>query len=203
MNDNHETEITNETIDENLEIDTSAEGEAEAVNEEDIPSMDEFEDQIDKSFQNVYVGDIVKGSIVGVSDTEVTLDLGSFAEGVIRANDFSSDPDFSILDDVTVGDEVSAKVIKKDDGEGNILLSKKQADFIITWDKMQEYMDNETVVTVKITKAVKGGVIAPIEGIRGFIPASQLSIRYVENLEEWEGKEVQAVLITVDESKNR
>ena len=208
MNDNQQTEVTNETIEDNLETEgikdeEVSEGQENSVIEENIPSMDEFEDQIDKSFQRVNVGDILTGSVVGVSDTEVTLDLGSYAEGVIRADEFSTDPNFSIVDSVTVGDEVSAKVINTDDGEGNILLSKKQADFILAWDKMQEYLDNETLVNVKITKAVKGGVIAPIEGIRGFIPASQLSIRYVENLEEWEGKEVEAVVITVDQSKNR
>ena len=196
MNDNQQTEITNETIEETLETDTQA-------NAESIPSMDDFEDQLDKSFQRVNVGDILKGTIVGISDTEVIIDLSSYAEGIIRANDFSSDSDFSLEDDVAIGDEVSAKVINMDDGEGNILLSKKQADLDIAWSNMQDNLENETVISVKITNSVKGGVITPLEGIRGFIPASQLSVSYVENLEDWVGKEVEAIVITVDESKNR
>ncbi len=196
MNDNQQTEITNETIEETLETDAQA-------NTESIPSMDEFEEHLEKSFQKVSVGDVLKGTIVGISDTELVIDLSSYAEGIIKANEFSSDPDFSLEDDVAIGDEVSAKVISTDDGEGNILLSKKQADMAIAWDNMQDYLENETVVSVKITNAVKGGVITPFGGIRGFIPASQLSVSYVENLESWIGKEVEAVVITVDEDKNR
>lgn len=201
MNDNQQTDLKNETIEETLETENTA-SKSEVV-KEDIPSMDEFEDQINKSFKKVNYGDILTGTIVGISDTEITLDLGSYAEGIVKINEISNDPNFSIEDELATGDEITAKVIKEDDGEGNILLSKKQADFLIAWDKMQEYMDNETVVTVKITNAVKGGVITPIEGIRGFIPASQLSVSYVKDLEEWVGKEVDAVVITVDQSKNR
>lgn len=218
MSDNQQTEITNETIEQNLETENTqgegltdlnentdeiTENQAEVVNEENVPSMEDFEDQIDKSLNKIDLGDIVKGSVVGVSDTEVIVDLGSYAEGVIRAADYSNDPNFSIKDDVTVGEEVHAKVIKDDDGEGNILLSKKQADFILAWEKLQEFMDEGVVLNVKITQSVKGGVLTFVEGIRGFIPASQLSVNYVENLDEWVGKEVEAVVITVDEDKNR
>ena len=231
MSNNQQTETTNETIDQNLETETTQnedqvtdfnestkevtvtpeepvkeevpEKPEDAVIEESIPSMEQFEDQIDKSFRKVNVGDIVKGSVVGVSDTEVIMDIGSYAEGLIRITDYSNDPNFSIKDDVTVGDEISVKVVKSDDGEGNILLSKKQADFALAWEKLQEFLDNATVLNVRITQSVKGGVLTFVEGIRGFIPASQLSISYVENLDEWIDKEVDAVVITVDEDKNR
>lgn len=226
MIDKQETEVTNETIDSaleteatdtNLEIEAT-EGQEETVdnnqddtvnneevsnNEEDIPSMGDFEDQIDKSFSKVNVGDIVNGSIVGVSETEVTLDLGSYAEGIIKAKDYSNDRNFSLTDDINIGDEISAEVVKTDDGEGNILLSKKRADFALAWDKFQKYMDDGTLLTLKISQAVKGGVITYVDGIRGFIPASQLSVKYVEDLNEWIGKEVEAAVITVDEGKNR
>lgn len=221
MSENQQDNLTNETIDEDLETKTTkddieTEEEAKDINneevsdttqelaqEENLPSMDDFEEQIDKSFHKVNVGDIIKGSVVGVSDTEIILDLGSYAEGMITANEFSGDPNFSLKDGVSVGDEISAEVIKDDDGEGNILLSKKRADYALAWEELKDHMDNETELTVKITQSVKGGVLTYVDGIRGFIPASQLSIRYVENLDEWIDKEVEAIVITVEESKNR
>lgn len=196
MSEKEQSEIENETINTNLEENNTSEVET-------IPSMDEFEDQIEKSFHKVNIGDIIKATIVGVSDTEVTLDLGSYAEGIIKANEYSNNPSFSLKDDITIGDSINAKVINDDDGEGNILLSKKQADFILAWDKLKKLMDEKTVLKTKISQSVKGGVITYLEGIRGFIPASQLSIDYVEDLDEWKDKEVEAIIITVEQSKNK
>lgn len=173
------------------------------IENETIPSMDEFEDQIEKSFHKVNIGDIIKATIVGVSDTEVTLDLGSYTEGIIKANEYSNNPSFSLLDDITIGESINAKVVNDDDGEGNILLSKKQADFVLAWEKLNKLMDEKTVLKTKISQSVKGGVITYLEGIRGFIPASQLSINYVENLDEWKDKEVEAIVITVEQDKNK
>lgn len=168
-----------------------------------VSSMKEFDDQINKSFHKVNVGDIVKGTVVGISDTEVILDLGSYAEGIIKSSEYSNNPNFSIRNDVKTGDVLSAKVIMEDDGYGNLLLSKKQADFLLSWKKLEEHMENRDILTLKIEQAVKAGVITYVEGIRGFIPASQLSINYVEDLSEWENKEIQAIVISVDEKKRR
>lgn len=197
MNENKQPELKNETINpelENADITDST---------EETLSMKEFEDQIEQSFHKVNVGDMMKGTIVGISDTEVTLDLGSYAEGIIKASEFSNDPNFSIRTDVVVGEKVTVKVIMEDDGEGNILLSKKQADFVLAWKTLNEYMQNRTILKVKVSQAVKGGVITYVEGIRGFIPASQLSINYVENLEDWANKEIEAIVITVEEDKRK
>lgn len=196
MNEKQQSEIENETINTNLKKDNTSENEI-------IPSMDEFEDQIEKSFHKISIGDIIEATIIGVSDTEVTLDLGSYAEGIIKANEYSNNPSFSLEDDITIGESINAKVISDDDGEGNILLSKKQADFILAWDKLKKFMDEETVLKIKITQSVKSGVITYLEGIRGFIPASQLSVNYIENLDEWIDKEVEAIVITVDKDKNK
>ena len=134
MSNNQQTETTNETIDQNLETETTQnedqvtdfnestkevtvtpeepvkeevpEKPEDAVIEESIPSMEQFEDQIDKSFRKVNVGDIVKGSVVGVSDTEVIMDIGSYAEGLIRITDYSNDPNFSIKEGMEKGGTV-------------------------------------------------------------------------------------------------
>ena len=96
------------------------------------------------------------------------------------------------------GDIVSGTVIA-----GNIELSKKEANDVLAWDKLQEMMENETVTTVRIKESVPSGVIGFLEGIRAFIPASQLSTDYVENTDAWIGKDLEVQVITVDKEKNK
>lgn len=167
------------------------------------PSMAEFEEEISRSMKKIREGDILSGTVIGVSDTEVMLDLGSYTEGIIRLEELSNDPRFSIKADIAVGDVIKAMVLREDDGQGNILLSKKQADDILAWDKLKELLETKEVVSVKLQSAVNGGMIAYLEGIRAFVPASQLSLAYVEDLESWVGKTVDVIVITVDEDKKR
>ncbi|NLO08797.1 MAG: S1 RNA-binding domain-containing protein [Clostridiales bacterium] len=174
-----------------------------AKENEVIPSMDDFKDQIEKSFKKVVEGDILKGTVIGISDTEVTLDLGSYTEGIVKLEELSNDPAFSIKGDVTVGEEMSCIVINEDDGKGNILLSKKRADDILSWEKLSEDMETKTKLKVKIAQAVKGGLVTYLYGIRAFIPASQLSIEYVEDLETWVGKEIEIIVITASKDDRK
>ena len=154
------------------------------------------------SFKKLKTGDIVTGVVVGVSDTEVTLDLNTYCEGIIRIDELSNDPKFSIKS-IKTGDEITAVVISEDDGNGNILLSSKQAADELAWDKLQQMMEDGTVLTLKVGGIVNAGVIVYVEGIRGFIPASQLSLSYVEDLNPWLNQTVEAKIITVDEAKKK
>ena len=169
---------------------------------EAVPSMEEFKDEINKSFHKYSAGEIVTGPVIGINETEVIIDLGSYAEGIIAAQEMSNNPAFSIKEDVKVGDVLSALVIKENK-EGNLVLSVKKADDKLAWATLTELKENKTVNTVKIAKAVKGGVTTYLCGIRAFIPASQLSINYVEKLEEYEGKELNAIVITADEAEKK
>lgn len=173
------------------------------MSEENIPSMESYEDEINRSFKKLREGDIVTGTVIGTSDTEVNVDLGSYTEGIIKIEELSNDPKFSIKADIAVGDVIKAMVISEDDGEGNISLSMKQATDVLAWDKLKEAYEQKTVFTVKLTEVVKAGMVTYLEGIRAFIPASQLSISYVENLDEWLGKTIDAVIITVEEEKRK
>ena len=178
---------------------------AEAVKaevKEETVSMGEFNDEINKSLHKYAEGDIVTGSVIGISETEVTVDLGSYAEGIVKAGEMSNNPAFSIKNDVKTGDTITAMVLRENK-EGNILLSVKKADDKLAWDKLKELKDQKTVSTVKVAAAVKGGCIAYLCGIRAFIPASQLSVSYVENLEEYKGKELSVRVITVDEENKK
>lgn len=170
---------------------------------EEVQSMKDYEDQINKSFTRIEEGTILKGTVIGISDTEVTVDLGYYAEGIIRLEDLSNDPRFSIKFDVTIGQEISAAVIREDARTGNILLSKKEADNILSWAVLKDYMEQRKVLKVKIAQEVNSGVVTYLEGIRAFIPASQLSLDYVNDLASYVGKELDVIVITVDEANNK
>ncbi|WP_418488775.1 S1 RNA-binding domain-containing protein, partial [Eisenbergiella porci] len=145
----------------------------------------------------------ITGTVIAVNEEGAILDLQYYAQGIIKAEDMSSDPNFNILEDVKTGDTIEATVVKTDDGEGNILLSKKEAVQVLAWDILKGYMDEKKSIQVKISEIVKAGAVAFVEGIRGFIPASQLSLTYVEDLEPWLGKQLEVRVITVDQEKNK
>ena len=148
---------------------------------------------------------MLTGTVISVDEKEVILDLKYYAEGVIRAEDFSNEPGFSLKDAVQVGDEITATVIRKDDGHGNILLSRAEANDILAWEKLAQYKEEKTVLDVKVKGIVNAGVIAYVEGIRGFIPASKLSLNYVEEdaLNDWLGKELEVRVINADAENKR
>ena len=166
-------------------------------------TMEDFSSELNNSMRVINAGDMVTGTVVGVSDTEVTVDLQYFAEGIIRAADYSGDPSFNIRHDVEIGSEVQAVVLRMDDGHGNILLSRRKANEILIWDKLKQLLADKTHITVKIAQAVKGGAVAYYEGIRAFIPASKMALNFVEDLETFVGKEAEAIVITADEENKR
>ena len=168
-----------------------------------METMDDFKDELEASFRQIREGDIITGTVIAVSEEEITLDLKYYAQGIIKVEDFSNDPDFAVLEQIHAGDDIEATVVKTDDGQGNILLSRKEANDVLAWEKLQQMMEDGTVVKVRIKESVPSGVVAFLEGIRAFIPASQLALDYVENTEEWIGKEVEAKVITVDPEKEK
>lgn len=166
-------------------------------------SMEDYSAELEASFRKIGEGDIISGTVIDVSEDGVILDLRYYTQGVIRAEDMSDSPDFSILRDVKNGDILEASVVRMDDGQGNILLSRKSANQVLAWDKLKQYMEEETVLEVKIGGVTNGGAIAYVEDIRGFIPASQLSLDYVEDVNPWLGKVIRVRVITVDQEKNK
>lgn len=171
--------------------------------EEVIPSMDDFREEIEKSFQMLKSGDMVTGPVIGVGDTEVTVDLGSYAEGIVPLDELSNDPKFSIKADIAVGDMVNAMVLSGDNGYGQVLLSIKRADNILAWDFLREAKEEGQIFKVKITEAVKSGVVTYLKGIRAFIPASGIDVNYVENTESYLGKQISVRIIEVDEEDKK
>ena len=166
-------------------------------------SMKDYEKELEASFRKIGEGDIIKGTVIDVNEEEIILDLKYYAQGIIKAENLSDDPDFLAAGKIAVGDEIEATVIKMDDGEGNIELSGKEANDVLAWDKLQAMLEQETIVKVRIKESVKSGVVAYLEGMRAFIPASQLSSDYVEDVEPWVGREIEVKVITVDQEKKK
>lgn len=168
-----------------------------------MQTMDDLRDELEATLKKIRVGDVVTGTVIDVKEDAVLVDLKTYADGVIRKDDLSEDPDFNLLLEVHPGDEITATVMATNDGEGNIVLSKKEANAILAWDKLRQMMEEREIVKVKISEVVNSGAIAYLEGIRGFIPASRLSDEYVEELSEWNGKTIEATVITADEETRR
>lgn len=194
---------TSETVSE-IPAEPAAEAAPEAPTEP-VETMADYAQELEASFKKIYEGDILTGTVIGISDTEITLDFGYYTDGIIRLEDTSDDPAFSIKTSIEIGQTLSATVIKRDDGAGHILLSMKEAAAVLAWDKLNELKDSQQNVTVKITGVTRGGAVAYLEGIRGFIPASKLSLNYVEedDLQDYLNKELEVRVITVDEEDKR
>ena len=158
-----------------------------------MESMDDYKEELEASFKKIRVGDVVTGTVIDVTDDAVIVDLKAYADGVIRKDDLSEDPDFNMAEMIHPGDEITATVMATNDGEGNMVLSKKEANQVLAWDKLKNMMEERTVVPVKIAEIVNAGAVAYLEGIRGFIPASRLSDEYVEDLKEFDGKTIEVL----------
>lgn len=166
-------------------------------------SMKDFEKELDSSFQIIKEGDILDVTVIGISDTEVTVDLNYYTEGIIPLEECSHDPAFSIKQDLDIGESVKAMVLEPESAGGSVILSLKAANDILVWDELKEDFEDSTVHSVKITEAVPAGVVGYVRGIRAFIPASQLALTYVEDTEQYVGMTVDAVIITVEPSEKK
>lgn len=166
-------------------------------------TMKDYEKELEASMKKIEEGDILTGTVVSVDEKEVIVDLKYYAEGVIPAEDYSREPGFNLKEAVHPGDEVSATVIRKDDGNGNILLSKVEASDVLAWDRIREYQKSGEVLDVVVKGITNAGVIAYVEDIRGFIPASKLALGYVEDTESYLNQHIQVQVIDFDKESKK
>lgn len=167
-------------------------------------TMADFEEEINASFVKFREGDRIKGTVVSVEEEEVLVDLQSFSQGVIPAGEYSDDPDFHAMDEIKVGDVLSVVVLYEDE-QGRTVLSLKQAHETESWEDLRNAVEERRVFEVKVKNVVPSGVVAYVEGIRGFIPSSKLALHYVEEdeLESYIGKTLRVQVITADEDADK
>lgn len=166
-------------------------------------TMEDYKEALEASYRRIRPGDIVTGTVIDVNDQDVTIDFNYYAPGRIPVTELSDDPTYHVLENVAVGDTLTATVVKTDDGDGNMLLSCKDAAEELAWDKLQEAQKTKKVYHVKVAGAVNGGCVAYVEGVRGFIPASKLALEYVEEPADYLNKELDVQVISVDEGAKR
>jgi 4-hydroxy-3-methylbut-2-enyl diphosphate reductase len=186
-----------------LETGTTEEAQAESETKPAAPATEheEFLESIDKVVR-LKKGQMITGTVVQVTDDDICVNIGSKSDAIIHKNEISL-KEASPRDLFKVGDEIEAEVISLNDGEGNILLSRKRIEKKLNWTAMQENVGTDKLYKCTIRKAVKGGVTTKIEGYSAFIPASHLSLKYVEDLKEFEGKEIEVTLIDADKRQER
>ena len=171
-------------------------------NVEKNPMLD-FMDDIEKSLRLPKPGDIIEGKVDQVMDDAVIVNMGCKKDGILRLDEVVLEEGQTLADAFKVGDDIQAKVIKSDEGEGGILLSKKRLVAVENYTELEEAMENKEIISVKLTRTVNGGIIAAYKEITGFIPMSQLSDKFVENAEEFLGQTVDVKVIRVDTKRNR
>ena len=167
----------------------------------DIGTEEELLAAIDQTIKNFNDGDIVEGRVVKVDRDEVLLDIGYKTEGVIPSRELSIKHDIDPSEVVTVGDEIEALVLQKEDKEGRLILSKKRAQYERAWGTIEKVKEEDGVVKGTVIEVVKGGLILDI-GLRGFLPASLVEMRRVRDLQPYVGKEIEAKIIELDKNRN-
>mgnify|MGYP001194056008 CR=1 FL=1 len=170
--------------------------------EEVYNKMQEMNEVLSESIKDIRVGSIVEGTVVSIRKDEVFVDIGHKAEGVIPLTELAYPTPETAMDVVHDGDKIDV-YISEIDGQNGLVLSKIKADRIVAWDKLEAALEKKEIVTGKVTEAVKGGLSVSVCGIRGFIPASQVDIRYTENLTQFTGQTFSLLPIEIDRNKQR
>ena len=153
------------------------------------------------SFPEINEGEVVHGTVVRVDKDEVLVDIGYKSEGVIPVAELTIRRSVNPADEVSLGEEIDALVLTKEDAEGRLILSKKRARFELAWKRIEAAAESGEPVDGKVIEVVKGGLILDL-GVRGFLPASLVDIRRVQDLDEFLGKELRCKVIELNRSRN-
>ncbi|MDD7764654.1 MAG: bifunctional 4-hydroxy-3-methylbut-2-enyl diphosphate reductase/30S ribosomal protein S1 [Peptoniphilaceae bacterium] len=175
----------------------------EVVEGMELLSKDEFMEQIEGSIKKIYPREVVKGTIIYVTDTEVMVNIGYRSDGIIKLDELSTDPTKRPKDLFHEGQEIDVYVIKLDDGEGNVVLSAKRVESLKDWQNLVEKFNNKELVEAEIIKEVKGGLLATVSGINAFIPASHITTNFVKDFSPYIGQKLECEIINLDERKKK
>ncbi|HHW02729.1 MAG TPA: bifunctional 4-hydroxy-3-methylbut-2-enyl diphosphate reductase/30S ribosomal protein S1 [Thermoanaerobacterales bacterium] len=179
----------------------------EEINKEmgnmETESSGEGEISYERTFSEINEDTVIDGTVVKVSSNEVLVNVGYKSDGIIPLNELSSRPFENPEEVVKVGDHIKVYVLKLEDKEGNLILSKKKADAINAWSQIEESFEKNEAVEGIVTEVVKGGLLANVGGVIGFIPASHADLKYVPDLSVYTGKNLKLKVLEIDKNKNR
>ena len=162
-----------------------------------------FEQMLDESFKTIRNGEVVEGTVIGVKEDEIILNIGYKADGIITRNEYSNDSNLDLTTVVSVGDTMEAKVLKVNDGEGQVLLTYKRLAAEKGNKRLEEAFENKEVLTAKVTQVLDGGLSVVLDEARVFIPASLVSDSYEKDLTKYQDQEIDFVITELNPRRRR
>ena len=174
------------------------------MSEQDNNVVDQtFEEMLEESFVTLHTGDIRKGIVVQINGGEVSVNLGFKSDGLIPRGEFSDDPTINPADVFKPGDEIEVFVVRVNDREGEVLLSRKRLEMQKGYTQIEEAFENKTTVKGRVDEIIKGGLSVLVKGVRVFVPSSQISTRFIEDLSVFKGQEFDFEILEYDKAKRR
>jgi len=168
-----------------------------------MPELNEFEQMLEESLKTIRTGEIVTGKVIDVKDDEIVLNIGYKSDGIIPRNEYTNENNVDLRNLVHVGDEMEAKVVKVNDGEGQVALSYKRLAIDKGNKRLEEAFNSQEVLTAKVTQVLDGGLSVEVEGTRVFIPASLVSDTYERDLTKYADQEVEFVVTEFNPRRRR
>ena len=162
-----------------------------------------FEQMLEDSFKTIHNGEVVDGTVIDVKPDEIILNIGYKSDGIISKNEYSNDQSLDLTTVVSVGDPMTVKVLKVNDGEGQVLLTYKRLAAEKGNERLKEAFENKEVLKATVTQILGGGLCADVEGARVFIPASLVSDSYEKDLSKYDGQEIEFVISEFNPRRNR
>ena len=162
-----------------------------------------FEQMLEESFKTIRNGEVVEGTVIDVKPDEIVLNIGYKSDGIITRNEYTNEPNVDLTTVVSAGDTMEAKVIKVNDGEGQVLLSYKRLAAEKGNKKLEEAFENQTVLTAKVAQVLGGGLSVVVDETRVFIPASLVSDTYEKDLSKYKDQEIEFVITEFNPRRRR
>ena len=162
-----------------------------------------FEQMLEESLKTIHTGEVIEGTVIDVKPDEAILNIGYKSDGIITRNEYTNEPNVDLTTVVSVGDTMEAKVVKVNDGEGQVLLSYKRLAAEKGNKRLEEAFENQEVLTAKVAQVLAGGLSVVVDETRVFIPASLVSDVYEKDLTKYDGQEIEFVITEFNPRKRR
>lgn len=162
-----------------------------------------FEQMLEESLKTIRNGEVVEGTVIDVKPDEIILNIGYKSDGIITRNEYTNEPNVDLTTVVNVGDTLEAKVVKVNDGEGQVLLSYKRLAAEKGSKRLEEAFENQEILKAKVSQVLAGGVCVIVDETRVFIPASLVSDTYEKDLKKFKDQEIEFVITEFDPKKRR
>ena len=162
-----------------------------------------FEQMLEESFKTIHTGEVVEGTVISVKPEEAVLNIGYKSDGILTRHEYSSEPNLDLTTVLHEGDKITTKVIKVNDGEGQVVLSYKRIAADRGNKRIEDAFNNKEVLTAKVSQVLEGGICVVVDEVRIFIPASLVSDVYEKDLTKYAGQEIEVVVSEYNPKKRR